>query len=393
LAIKKNEKKEENRRISSQHLTTQLLQLKQKHSEIMERIKRSSPEYTSLISVNPLPAREIQALIRAEGNTALLEYYTTPEATYLWLLDGKQIHPRKIDIGQYALDNKIREYHTMLSNTTFGIETLRDRARELYDLLLKPVEQQITGKIHIGVIPHAGLHYLPFETLMKNGSFLVEKDLKIFYLPNAGTYKYCKDKNKKTREQIIAVGNPDGTLFFSGKEVKELKRIYPKDTEIFTGAQASESRVKYYAPYPDIFHFACHGSFNARRPMYSALHLLPDPNNDGSLEVHEIYQLELKPAYLVTLSACQTHLGGIKRGDEIIGLTRAFIYAGTSGILASLWEVDDYYTEKFMIAFYRALKTADKIKALHTARQTMIRQYGKKHPFYWAAFVLIGDPR
>jgi CHAT domain-containing protein len=127
--------------------------------------------------------------------------------------------------------------------------------------------------------------------------------------------------------------------------------------------------------------------------MYTALHLAPDHNDDGRLEVHEIFQLQLKPAYLVALSDCQTNLGGIQRGDEIIGLTRAFIYAGTSGILASLWKVDDYYTEKFMVAFYRALKNADKIEALHTARQTMIRRYGKKHPFYWAAFVLIGDPR
>jgi len=380
-------------RASSQTLTAELLRLKQKHGELMERIKRISPEYASLVSVNPLTIEEIQTLIRTEGNTVVLEYYTTSEATFLWLLDGDRIYPHKINITEGALNTKIREYHTMVSNPTFGIDTLTDRAQELYDLLLTPVEPQLKDKTRIGIIPHGNLHYLPFETLMKNREFLAPQDTKIFYLPSAGTYKYCKEKNKNTKEQLIAVGNPDGSLLFSGKEVEELKRLYPKDTEIFTGEQARESRVKYYAPYPDILHFACHGSFNARHPMYTALHLAPDPTDDGNLEVHEIYQLELKPAYLVTLSACQTNLGGITPGDEIIGLTRAFIYAGTSGILASLWKVDDYYTEKFMAAFYRALKNSTKIDALHTARQTMIRQYGKKHPFYWAAFVLIGDPR
>jgi CHAT domain-containing protein len=384
---------EANRRFSSKKLSQKLLELKQKHSEILQKINLYSPEYGSFVSVNPLAVEEIQALIRNSGDMILIEYYTTPETTYLWLLDGKQIYPHKIDITEKALNNKIREYHTMVSDYSFGVETLVSRAQELYELLIKPAAQQIKGKKLIGIIPHGSLHYLPFEALMKNEKFLVQQDIKIFYLPNASTYKYCKDKNTKNKEQLIALGNPDGTLPFSQKEVEELKQLYSKDTEIFTGEEAKESRAKYYSPYPDIYHFACHGSFNAGQPMYTALHLLPDHNDDGRLEVHEIYQLELKPAYLVTLSACQTHLGGIRSGDEIIGLTRAFIYAGTSGILASLWKVDDYYTEKFMVSFYRALKTADKIEALHAARQEMIKTYGKRHPFYWSAFVLIGDPR
>ncbi len=388
------EKRALNKRDSTGNLTEEFLRLKQQHGEILAEMRRNCSEYASFVSVNPLPVQEIQTLIANDGNTVLLEFYTTHEAAYLWLLDGKSIHAQKIDITQADLNKKILDFHTMVSNITFGVETLEARASELYDLLLKPALRDVKGKSTILLVPHGILHYLPFEALMTNGKFVMEQDLEIVYLPSASVYKYCRDKNRFKKEQFIAFGNPDGTLPFSGKEIQELKELYPKDTEIFKGEEAKESRLKRdYAPLPDILHFACHGGFNAGSPMYSALMLTPDTNDDGRLEVHEIYGLELKPAYLVTLSACETNLGGIAPGDELIGLTRAFIYAGTSAILASLWKVDDYYTEKFMAAFYRALKTGSKIEALQTARKVMMAEYKKRHPFYWSAFVLIGDPR
>lgn len=395
LKIRENEKRKEYQRTLPQRLTAQLLSLKRQHSDIIQRIKRYCPEYSTFVTVNPLPVEEIQALIREERNMVIIEYYTTTEATYLWLLDGHRIHAHKINITKKELQNKIGEYHTMVSNPTFGVETLRGRAEELYRLLIEPVEPQIQKNTHIGVVPHGNLHYLSFESLMKSGEFLTELQYKTFYLPNCSTYIYCKEKNREKKETLTGWGNPDGTLIFSEMEIAELKRLYPDSTEIFTGENAKESSFKNtYAPLTDIIHFACHGSFNANRPMYSALHLAATPPiDDGNLEVHEIYQLQLKPAYLITLSACQTQVGSIQPGDEIIGLTRAFIYAGTSGILGSLWKVDDYYTEKFMTTFYSALKDSDKIDALHKARQTMIDTYKKKHPYYWSAFVLVGDPR
>jgi len=275
----------------------------------------------------------------------------------------------------------------------FGVATLQFQAQELYNLLLKPVETHLAGKTRIGVIPHGVLHYLPFEALMNNRKFLEEQDMTFFYLPSANVYKYCREKNPLKKEQLIALGNPDGSLLFSEQEVKELKRLYPKDTEIFTGKDAGESQVGYYGPLVDILHFSCHGCFDTANPLYSAILLAPDSSADGRLEVQEIFQLNLKPAYLVTLSACETNVSDISPGDEMVGLSRAFIYAGTPSVLASLWKVDDYYTEKLMVSFYRALKNTDKIEALHQARKEMMETYGKRHPFYWAPFVLIGDFR
>lgn len=393
IKIVENEKREAARRVSTKKLNEQLLQLKQKHSEILEKIKFYSPEYASMLVVNPMPVEEIQSLIRDNENTVLIEYYTAPDATYLWLLDGKQIYPHKIEITQKTLDSKIQEFNSMISTITVGINTIARRSQRLYDFLLKPVKKYLDGKSRIGLVPHGSLHYLPFEALMNKGKFLVEKNIKIFYLPSSSVYKYCIEKNKKRKEKAAAFVNPDGTLPYSKKEAEYLKKLFPQGMKIFSGKDATETMVKNSAGSSDILHFACHGKFDSEHPLYSALLLRPDNDNDGRLEVNEIFQLKLKPAYLVTLSACETHLGKISPGDDIIGLTRAFIYAGTPSILASLWKVDDHYTEKLMASFYRALKTSDKIEALHTARQEIINKLGKRHPFYWAAFLLIGDPR
>lgn len=393
MRILDNEEREVNKRVATEKWNDQLLELKQKHSEVLEKIKLNSPEYASMLTVNPLSIDEIQSLIREDGNMVLIEYYTTPDNLFMWLLDGKKILPYRIDVNLKTLDAKIQEFNSMISNNTVGITTISTRAQRLYNLLLKPVEKYLDGKSRIAIVPHGSLHYLPFEALMNKGKFLVEKNIKLFYLPSASVYKYCKEKNQHRKEKATAFVNPDGTLPCSEKEAEDLKQLFPGNVAVFSGKDVTESLVKANSGSSDILHFACHGKFESEHPMYSALLFGPDTENDGRLEVSEIFQLQLKPAYLVTLSACETNVGNISPGDEIVGLTRAFIYAGTPSILASLWKVDDQNTEKFMASFYRALRTSDKVDALHAARMEMMNEPGKRHPFNWAAFVLIGDYR
>ena len=119
--------------------------------------------------------------------------------------------------------------------------------------------------------------------------------------------------------------------------------------------------------------------------------LAPDDKNDGALELHEVYQLDLAKTDLVVLSACETSRGQLSAGDDIIGLNRAFIYAGAPTVIASLWTVDDEATRVLMIAFYGYLKQGfGKAAALTQAQLDLRKQF--PHPYYWAAFVLTGDP-
>jgi len=123
--------------------------------------------------------------------------------------------------------------------------------------------------------------------------------------------------------------------------------------------------------------------------MYSCLRLAPGGKDDGRLDAYELFDMELS-ASLITLSACRTGLGKITRGDEIIGLSRGFLYAGTPSVLASLWSVDDEATSDLMSTFYRNLiEGQDKVTALTNAEKETRKKY--PHPNYWAAFYLIGD--
>ena len=135
-------------------------------------------------------------------------------------------------------------------------------------------------------------------------------------------------------------------------------------------------------------HLATHGQFRADAPMESRLLLAPDGENDGNLTVPEIYGLRLN-ADLVTLSACETGLGEVAGGDDVIGLTRGFLYAGARSIVSSLWQVPDQATKELMMAFYANLKAGmDNVTAMQLAENQVRAKY--PHPVYWAAFQVTG---
>ena len=129
------------------------------------------------------------------------------------------------------------------------------------------------------------------------------------------------------------------------------------------------------------------GHFNADAPLSSGLYLAPGPNRDGVLTVGDLYSLRLD-ADLVTLSACETGLGKVVNGDDVIGLTRGFLYAGARTIVASLWEVDDAATAQLMESFYKNLGAHDKREALRLAQ--IETRNSHPDPWYWAGFNVIG---
>jgi CHAT domain-containing protein len=141
-----------------------------------------------------------------------------------------------------------------------------------------------------------------------------------------------------------------------------------------------------------MLHFATHGEFSSADPLYSGIRLAPDSANDGRLEAAEIFGMDIQPS-LVTLSACRTGLGKITNGGEIIGLNRAFIYAGAPSIVSSLWNVDDDSTARLMEIFYRELRTDPVDQSLQKAQLALLGSKDFSAPFFWAPFYLTGDWR
>ncbi len=207
----------------------------------------------------------------------------------------------------------------------------------------------------------------------------------------------------------------------------EIKNLYPQST-IYLEKEATEEKAKTLSPQNDIIHFASHAELNENDPLSSAVLLAKSDKEDGRLKVREIFGMDLKIS-LVVLSACETGLGKLSSGDELVGLTRAFIDAGTPSVVASLWNVEDSSTAQLMASFYKNLKTMTKVEALRQPQLNLIRgnvnsdllarrgiggvgQLGEtpssvlpapssdphapssvstSHPYFWAPFILVGE--
>jgi CHAT domain-containing protein len=159
------------------------------------------------------------------------------------------------------------------------------------------------------------------------------------------------------------------------------------DSRALVRAEASKSAVTELGNGFSILHFATHGKFDADAPLSSGLYLAKGNEASGVLTVSDLYSLRWD-VDLVTLSACETGLGKIANGDDVIGLTRGFLYAGARSIVASLWEVDDRATAQLMESFYRNLATHDKREALRLAQIETRQQFPE--PWFWAAFNILG---
>ncbi len=359
-----------------------------KYRDLIISIRRENPDFASLVTVSPLKSEEIKALMPQDGT--LLEYYLSEDRLLILMVDSKEIKIEVIPVKRDELVSKIRIYRDMVVH--FEGKELKRAASELYDILIKPVKPYIKGK-RICIVPYDALHYLPFQALWDGDKYLIE-EYPISYLPSASVMKFTFDKRREKGERLIAFGNPDlGNpsldLPFAQKEVEKISTLY-KEPNVFYRKDANEDIAKKKPAGFDIIHFAAHAEFSDIDPMYSNIRLAKADNEDGRFETAEVFSLNIKP-YLVVLSACKTGLGAVTSGDEIIGMNRAWIYAGTPSVISSLWSVSDISTAMLMEDFYKNLKGKPKDEALRDAEISLIKNKDYSHPFYWAPFYLTGD--
>jgi len=246
------------------------------------------------------------------------------------------------------------------------------------------------------VVPHGALHKVPFAALNDGKQFMVDK-YALSVAPSSTVLEYVVKKRNRNRGRFLAFANPNTDyvpLGFAEIEVNNISGLFSKK-EIYSRGEATEGKAKGRTSSPDIIHFACHGEFNDKQPMQSGLLLSKDADNDGYLQVHEIFGLDLRNANLVVLSACDTGLSKIYGGDDLVGLSRGFIYAGTPSLIATLWEVADRSTAILMKEFYKNwyTKGLSKPEALRQAQLKLKAMPEYRHPFYWAPFIIIGDWR
>jgi CHAT domain-containing protein/tetratricopeptide (TPR) repeat protein len=402
-------------------LASELRETEKAYNTFLEKVRKQDREQASLMTVEPLTLGEVQQLL--DPGTTLIEYFVTERGIFIWVVEKEKVHFQRVALPKGDLGNSVktlRESIYILGER----QRFNEASALLYKQLIEPLLPHITGKELI-IVPHDVLHYLPFHALVgPDGHYLIEK-YPIYYLSSASLLQFVKEKRKAGGEKVLAFGNPDlgdpeKNLEYAELEAQEVKAVYP-EASVLLKKEASEEKSKSLSPAHDILHFATHAQLNEDDPLSSAVLLAREDKEDGRLEVREIFGMDLK-ANLVVLSGCETGLGKLSTGDELVGLTRAFIYAGTPSVVASLWSVDDSSTAQLMASFYRNLKTMSKVEALRQAQLELIRGEGRSdllarrgvggigklgetpespsqdpisistsHPYFWAPFILVGD--
>ena len=354
----------------------------------LARVRVESREQASLMTVEPVSISEVQGLLGA--GTTLLEYLVGGSETILWVIDGERAEVVRVPVARTELVGRVRAFRQAIGERA-SADRVNRLAEELEVLLIRPARQYIRTE-RVLVVPHDVLHYLPFAALRSpEGHWLVD-DYVLATLPSASVLRFLGEKREGAARGVLAVGNPElgsgADLRFAEREARVVAARYPGAT-VLVGEAATESAAKKLSGEAGLIHFATHGELDEANPLRSALLLTPDPTEDGRLEVREVLGLELH-ARLVVLSACETGLGKLSRGDELVGLQRAFLYAGTPAVVTTLWKVDDRASYELMREFYARVETQGAGEALRGAQRAVMGEF--THPYAWAAFGLTGVP-
>jgi CHAT domain-containing protein len=214
-------------------------------------------------------------------------------------------------------------------------------------------------------------------------------------VPSASVWLRLRERPRPTSSHgILALAPRAAALPGSRAEVAAIQRIYGDRAQTIVGSPATEAAFRSLASNREIIHLATFGVLNKHNPLFSYVELAKAPDQDGRLEVHEVFGLSLN-ARLLVLSACQTGLAAgalsdVPPGDDWVGLVQGFLYAGASNVMTTLWPVSDVATARLMERFYQELAAGrSEVEALALAQRAAIREPTTAHPFLWAGFTLV----
>jgi CHAT domain-containing protein len=363
----------------------------QSHDELRIRLKATNPEFGALVSVDPVDLSEIQHQV-LDDRTTLIEYFLPIESegpaglVLAFVIDCEHFKMVRLPVTSGDLKNRIIELRSLIE----ARQPVTSQAAVLYQDLFAPLVSHIRHR-NLVIVPHSLLHFLPFAALWdEKGQRYLGDAYTLSYSPSATALKFAREKKARAVGPVLAAGDPDGSLPHAAAEARAIARLY--GDQPLLGRAATEGAVVARAGKAGILHLATHAVLNPVNPLFTRIELAADAEHDGNLEMGEVLGLDLTKAGLVVLSGCSTQLGKLSAGDELEGLTRAFIYAGTPAVVSSLWDVKDDSTSFLMERFYSHLRRGEG-RAVALQRAQMETRHRFPHPYHWAAFVLTGDGR
>lgn len=405
-----------------------IFEIETSYDSLISVLEQEYPDYYALKYKEPKP--DLQNILQnLENDRTLIEYTLTDTLLYIFVLNKNNF-----DLITRPIDENFFNHIKIISASTSSSELMSIRKKDyleythaaysLYRDLLEPVKGIAADKKLI-IIPDAEIGFISFDMLLDTPPDTLGMDFrKLPYLIYNHVISYSASavlqfsKNKKAekspKRNLLAVApsydnltnlETDGFIDESGNtvyllpipgvenEIRNIRRSIPGNT--LAGKKATEREFKKEASEYNILHFAMHTLINNDKPMLSKLVFYQnnDSVEDGMLNTYELFGMQLN-ARLAVLSACNTGSGKLLKGEGIMSLARGFIYAGVPGIVMTMWSVEDQASAQIVNSFYQYIdKGMPKDEALRQAKLDMLGQGDmlQAHPYYWAAYVTIGD--
>ena len=375
-----------------------LSELRIEFQNFVADLEEQSPDYyqykynSSVISL-----KEVQDYLATQKTPeAVLQYFAGDSALYLFCISPDQAWLWQME-HPYA---EVQSFFRMVSDTSdiakaSNREALTLISYELYRSLLAPVRQQeISLPKRLTIIPDNYLARIPFEALLTQSSYGESEKIPFFLYQHICRYAYSastlltpRTQQSPASKHVLGVApvrfSRFNDLLFSEIEVNNI--IEALGGKPLTHEQATKANVLEQLSDYRVLHFSTHAIAESGSP-FIVFH-------DTNLYLPEIYSLQTS-AEMVALSACETLVGDMQKGEGIMSLARAFQFIGVPSLTATLWSVADQSTQRIMQAYYHNLALPlPKDEALHQAKLTYLEQadLSSQAPFYWAPLVLVGD--
>jgi CHAT domain-containing protein len=412
---------------------------------LQEQVRQNNPKFSAINQLSNFTLADAAKLI--DDDTAILEFALGESQSYVWIIRKSAFKLVKLP-SKNIINQSAHEFYLALTDREAkGDKTIIEKSKNLSRQVLQPLAEELQNMKRLVVITDGGLQSIPFSALTLTPDTAYQPLVSKTEIVNAPSFSSLvflsenKANRQKSPDKLLAIfadpifqddderfslnkpSNPKvpqipaessenlslalrdfgidrlARLPFSGIEAREIRKLAPLQTFLALGTDASRQKFLggEFNSY-QILHFATHGFLNQQNPELSGLVLSlydekRNPQN-GFLRMIDLYSMHLN-ADLVVLSACQTGLGKETDGEGIIGLTSGFMYAGASGIVSSLWKVEDAATAELMKRFYSAI-LKDKMTpsaALRIAQYELSQIPRFKNPRNWSGFTLNGEWR
>ena len=324
-----------------------------------------------------------------------MAYHALPDRLMAWVLSNEGVREVRFPVAlpRKDLARLVDAYRDALIKMSSSAPEVGDKIGQL---LLVPL--QVPAGKRLVIVPHGPLHYLPFQALRLDGQYLIERN-PMSIAPSISIAAKLAQRTPTASAQLVAFGNPTidpnvaDPLPGAEREVQALSKQFP-GAVLFFKEQANKDNFAATAPKAKLVHVAAHAMADTLDPLHSKVLLADEDGKPNYLEAKDVLGMDLKGTALIALSACESGLGRVEDGDEVLGFTRSFLSAGTSTLLASLWPVSDAATETLMTTLYDDLAKGVEVQdAMRDAQRKVLSNPETSHPFFWAPFNLIGNWR